>query len=235
MINFDEEDNYFTLFENGGKMPKVKQEEFNEFLAKRSKGNYLNTLYSSRDLIKGKFSIKIADLGNAKDIDRNIGSSSICGTPLFMAPDIINLFQGELNEKENSYSLSADIWSLGTVFYEMLFGRPPFSAIHNKDIFRKILLGKYEVQKGTKISLEGLILLTGMLSYDREKRLNFEEIEKESFFMKDFGDFIFFDSDILLENENDENDKEIKGNFLIDSKSRSVFLRKIVEIFKFMV
>jgi len=45
-------------------------------------------------------------------------NQTICGTPLYMAPQLVN--------KRASYSYKLDIWSLGIVFFELLNGATPF-------------------------------------------------------------------------------------------------------------
>lgn len=44
-----------------------------------------------------------------------------------MAPEVLD---------KKSYGMNADIWSLGVVFYQMLFGKYPFNGV-NKDDLRK--------------------------------------------------------------------------------------------------
>ncbi len=62
---------------------------------------------------------KIADLGSSKQmIDSSIAKSKL-GTPLNNAPEIL---QG------NSYSYNADIWSIGILFYQMIYGKYPYIA-----------------------------------------------------------------------------------------------------------
>lgn len=64
------------------------------------------------------FSIKIGDLGISKQLKgKNQLTSTYCGTPLFMAPE---LFMSE------PYDYKVDIWSLGIVMYELLSGFSPF-------------------------------------------------------------------------------------------------------------
>jgi serine/threonine-protein kinase ULK/ATG1 len=46
-----------------------------------------------------------------------------------MAPEVLN------NEEYNN---KADIWSIGTVFYEILFGKPPFTAANMIDLLKNI-------------------------------------------------------------------------------------------------
>jgi serine/threonine protein kinase len=43
----------------------------------------------------------------------------MCGSPLYMAPEILRM---------QKYTSQADLWSLGAIMYEMLFGFPPFPA-----------------------------------------------------------------------------------------------------------
>ncbi len=72
------------------------------------------------DLQKTKFQIKIADFGFSKKlISKTQRSDTMCGTPLYMAPQLMS---------EASYSYKADVWSLGVVFFEMLTGNHPFYA-----------------------------------------------------------------------------------------------------------
>ena len=63
--------------------------------------------------------IKIGDFGLARKFHNGDLLSSYKGTPLNMAPEIIG---GE------EYSSKVDIYSLGTILYEMIFGCCPFIA-----------------------------------------------------------------------------------------------------------
>jgi serine/threonine-protein kinase ULK2 len=69
------------------------------------------------DLIRAKFAVKIADLGFSKYVDPELPNLTMCGTPLYMSPQIV---------RELDYSLKTDIWSMGAIYYEMLTGRTPF-------------------------------------------------------------------------------------------------------------
>ncbi len=73
---------------------------------------------SKVDLFTTSFEVKIADLGFSK-IQKHYGdlSSTYCGTPINMAPEILN---GEV------YNFKADVWSLGTILFELLTGSSPF-------------------------------------------------------------------------------------------------------------
>jgi serine/threonine-protein kinase ULK/ATG1 len=75
--------------------------------------------------------IKIADLGYSREINMNDTATTFCGSPIILAPDLI--------EHQKGYNLKADIWSLGAITYEMIIGVPPFL---DKGIYE--LLKKYK-------------------------------------------------------------------------------------------
>lgn len=66
--------------------------------------------------------VRIIDLGFARRLDTNDtvpGNFTICGTPVYMAPEMLC---------KQAYSYSIDIWALGIVLHEMLFGCSPFDV-----------------------------------------------------------------------------------------------------------
>ena len=71
------------------------------------------------DLQTTKFEIKIGDFGFAKFLNSQQKSNTICGTPLYMAPQLV---------EERNYSYKADLWSLGVLYFELLTGKHPFEG-----------------------------------------------------------------------------------------------------------
>jgi serine/threonine protein kinase len=63
--------------------------------------------------------VVIGDFGFAKSGSEL--ANTILGTPLTMAPELL--------EKRKVYSSSSDLWSIGAVFYKLLFGEYPFGII----------------------------------------------------------------------------------------------------------
>lgn len=70
----------------------------------------------------------VADFGFAQHLEK-AQTAFIIGTPLYMAPEL--LF-------DNKCSLSADIWSLGCVLYEMVYGCSPFYSEHEETLRKSL-------------------------------------------------------------------------------------------------
>jgi len=66
--------------------------------------------------------LKIIDFGMSKFVKRRKYFKVICGTPYYVAPEVI----------EGKYAEHCDMWSLGVVMFVMLFGYPPFYADQEK-------------------------------------------------------------------------------------------------------
>jgi len=78
--------------------------------------------------------IVMTDLGLAKhwsDPDAEMHSTSICGTPEYMPPEVI---------REEGHSIAMDYWGLGVLTYEMMCGNTPFSSDDAKGLFVNILM-----------------------------------------------------------------------------------------------
>lgn len=76
--------------------------------------------------------VKIVDFGFAKKIGRNEKTWTFCGTPDYMAPEIV---------MNHGHDFGADLWSVGVLIFELLCGRPPFAAKDPMDTYNKIILG----------------------------------------------------------------------------------------------
>jgi serine/threonine-protein kinase ULK/ATG1 len=157
---------------------------------------------------QGDITIKIADLGYARELEGAGVASTICGTPITMAPDIINLFDNNKN-KDHKYNNKVDLWSLGAITYELITGRPPFYANNFKQLFEEILAGKYSVPKNIKISIEAITFINGLLQFYPEKRMDWVEIHSHPFITNDPNTFHIIDLHSVDTNYQDPNQLEI--------------------------
>lgn len=86
----------------------------------------------------------IGDLGFARTIETFRCADSYCGTPLYIAPEIMN---------GKKYGPKVDIWSFGVMMFEILMGFTPFSGRSIEDLENRINKGHYAVPKEINISL----------------------------------------------------------------------------------
>ena len=137
--------------------------------------------------------VKIIDFGFARLIPEGNIALSILGSPINMSPEILENLQryGEYgdNAKKNPYDFKADIYSLGTICYEMLVGVPPFDTDQLDDLVTKVKQGTYNIPSSLHLSREAISFINGMLQYVPEKRLNINELANHDFLTKDWRTF----------------------------------------------
>ena len=134
--------------------------------------------------------VKIIDFGFATKLtpDKNNLAQTALGSPINMDPLILNVMAKKGKDlKQLGYDDKADIWSLGTICYELLIGKTVFNAETMNDLVQKVESGNYHVP--TSLSREMVSFLNSMLQYDGSKRLNAEELSKHAFLTKDVRNF----------------------------------------------
>ena len=112
--------------------------------------------------------LKIADFGFARILPTTSLAETLCGSPLYMAPEIL---------RYEKYGAKADLWSVGTVLFEMMCARPPFRANNHVELLRKIEDRKDHVRfiDGLVISREMKTLIRALLKRVPTERMSFEE------------------------------------------------------------
>lgn len=73
--------------------------------------------------------LKLADFGFARYLQQASLAETLCGSPLYMAPEIL---------RYEKYDARADLWSVGAVTFEMLVGKPPYRAQNHLELLKKI-------------------------------------------------------------------------------------------------
>uniref|UniRef100_A0A8C5GJ49 Serine/threonine-protein kinase DCLK2 n=1 Tax=Gouania willdenowi TaxID=441366 RepID=A0A8C5GJ49_GOUWI len=117
----------------------------------------------------GTKSLKLGDFGLATVVEGPL--YTVCGTPTYVAPEII---------AETGYGLKVDIWAAGVIAYILLCGFPPFRSENNvqEELFDQILRGKLEFPSPDwdAVSLSAKMLISQMLQVNVDARFTAEEV-----------------------------------------------------------
>ena len=121
--------------------------------------------------------LKLIDFGMAKMVQGNEKATSFCGTPEYLAPEIIT---GE------GHNRAADWWSYGILLFEMLCGIPPFYCENTERMYDLITNAELRFPKRVPVSDNAKDLIKKLLIKRQDKRLGnskgFEEIKSHPFF-----------------------------------------------------
>ena len=167
------------------------------------------------DLLKENITVKICDFGFSRKVDENSQASTILGTPITTAPDVLFLELGQ-----GHYGTEADMWSLGVCVYELLIGNVPFFKNSIKKLKEDILNGVFDYPKNVDISFESISFINALLQYDPKKRLSWDNFWKHPFLNKNVKDF----HPLKLTLNLDKKLAEQLENFKVNSKNNNNFL-----------
>lgn len=165
---------------------KIKEKYTKNYL--RQIKNGLEYLYSQkilhRDLkpqnilVSKEKTLIITDFGFARYFETDVMLQTICGSPLYMAPEIL------LKKKYNTMS---DLWSVGVIMYEMIYGKVPFESRNLIDLIHKIkkIDIDYPIQITDKLSQNCRNLLLSLLQKNPTLRCNWETFFEHEWFLTD--------------------------------------------------
>ena len=116
---------------------------------------------------------KLGDLGLGRIMNtETIKTFSKVGTPLYMAPEVIN--------NSNGYDFKCDNWSLGCVIYELITLRSPFQTSEKLsliELFKKINSGLYPKIDNNKYKVAAKIS-ESLLKVNPEERMELDQVLK---------------------------------------------------------
>uniref|UniRef100_A0A8C5GXK7 non-specific serine/threonine protein kinase n=1 Tax=Gouania willdenowi TaxID=441366 RepID=A0A8C5GXK7_GOUWI len=111
--------------------------------------------------------IKIADFGFARYLQNNMMAATLCGSPMYMAPEVI---------MSQNYDAKADLWSIGTIVFQCLTGKAPFQASTPQELrmfYEKNKNLSPNIPRETSSHLRHLLL--GLLQRNHKDRMDFDE------------------------------------------------------------
>jgi len=123
-----------------------------------------------KSTVKSKLTpVKLADFGFAKSIQSKNGCRSLCGTPGYLAPEILERFP--------SYDVQCDIWSVGAILFLLLGGYLPFDDNNEEAVFDRTRNAAYNFHPRywTNVSFGAKDLISRCLTIDPRKRYTAED------------------------------------------------------------
>ncbi|KYQ89204.1 putative protein serine/threonine kinase [Tieghemostelium lacteum] len=162
-------------------------------------------------------SIKISDFGLARFINEGELAKTLCGSPLYVAPEVIvSKTKHQIQNKEllspNGYGMTCDAWSLGAILYIILSGSPPFhddqdDLISTPQLFEQIVSGdiQFPLEIWSNISSVATDLVKKLLTVDPSQRLTVEQAINHPWILNSDDN-----------NNNNNNLKNIKKRVLVD-------------------
>ncbi|KAH5388696.1 hypothetical protein HBI33_045350 [Parastagonospora nodorum] len=140
-----------------------------------------NILLTDKDL-----HVKLADFGLAKIIGEESFTTTLCGTPSYVAPEILE------NSNHRRYTRAVDVWSLGVVLYICLCGFPPFSdELYSPEnpytLSQQIKAGRFDYPSPywDSVGDPALDLIDRMLTVEVDKRISIDECLEHPWTTKD--------------------------------------------------
>uniref|UniRef100_M4AN04 Serine/threonine-protein kinase PLK n=1 Tax=Xiphophorus maculatus TaxID=8083 RepID=M4AN04_XIPMA len=135
-----------------------------------------------RDLKLGNFFInenmelRLGDFGLAAKLETvEQRKKTICGTPNYLAPEVLN---------RQGHGTESDVWSLGCVMYTLMCGNPPFETLDLKETYKCIKEVRYSLP--STISPAAQKLISSILQKNPSDRLTLDQILNHEFFSKGF-------------------------------------------------
>ncbi|GAB4822348.1 hypothetical protein N2152v2_009394 [Parachlorella kessleri] len=118
--------------------------------------------------------LKIADFGFARNLQPQGLAETLCGSPLYMAPEILHF---------HKYDAKADLWSVGAILFELVAGRPPFNGANQFQLLRNIERGEARLPDSvaSQLSLPCRQLIHALLRRNPVERISFEEFFRHPF------------------------------------------------------
>ena len=159
--------------------------------------------------------LKIADFGFARHLATASLAETLCGSPLYMAPEIL---------RHHKYDAKADLWSVGTILYEMMVGTPPFTGSSPLELLRNIERSTLKCPQQISDHPDLVDLLTKLLRKNPIERISFREFFAHPFFASTTTTTMAAEEDEIGE---DDELRTIRRSFRTNSSTSSLHEKRI--------
>lgn len=124
--------------------------------------------------------VKLGDFGLSRELSVNGAvplaedalEMSYVGTPMNMAPEVYGC---------QRYSFKADVWSLGTLVFELVCGRPCFNGKTDNELRENVERGLYAIPKSSGASESCMDFIASCLVENSANRISWEQVMEHPF------------------------------------------------------
>ncbi|XP_042427439.1 serine/threonine-protein kinase ATG1c-like isoform X2 [Zingiber officinale] len=173
-----------VYIQNHGRVPEIIAKHFMQQLASGLQvlrdNNVIHRDLKPQNLLLsthgGNFVLKIADFGFARSLAPRGLAETLCGSPLYMAPEVMQ-FQ--------KYDAKADLWSVGIILYQLVTGKTPFTGNSQIQLLQNVLkTNELHFPFDCNLSSECVDLCQKLLRRNAVERLTFEEFFNHQFLLE---------------------------------------------------
>ena len=124
--------------------------------------------------------VKLCDFGLAIG-NNSITNKTICGTPNYIAPEILNY------KNNTNYSFEIDIWSFGIILYSLYYKKTPFESQEKGKTKKNIQNVIYKFPENNQVSDDAKDLMRSIFVKEPSLRPTIKEIKESNFFNNGIG------------------------------------------------
>eukprot|EP00090_Calanus_glacialis_P005083 TRINITY_DN13907_c0_g1_i1.p1 TRINITY_DN13907_c0_g1~~TRINITY_DN13907_c0_g1_i1.p1 ORF type:complete len:424 (+),score=134.92 TRINITY_DN13907_c0_g1_i1:165-1436(+) len=178
---FDHLNSVVTISEKRAR--KIMRQVMEALVHSHSKGVVHRDIKPENILLDQDFNVKVTDFGFAKVLQTGERLYEVCGTPGYLAPELLKAGMVERDEC-TGYGQEVDVWACGVVLYTLLVGFPPFWHRKQLMMIRQIMEAKYSFESAewSDISKCAKDLISQMLVVEPTSRLNINQCLNHEFF-----------------------------------------------------
>lgn len=179
---FDHLNSVVSISEKRAK--RIMRQVINALVHCHSKGVVHRDIKPENILLDQDFNVKVTDFGFAKVLQPEERLYEVCGTPGYLAPELLKAGMVERHEC-SGYGQEVDVWACGVVLYTLLVGFPPFWHRKQLMMIRQIMEAKYSFESAewADISKSAKDLISKILVVEPNLRLNINQCLTHEFFI----------------------------------------------------
>jgi len=178
---FDHLNSVVTISEKRAR--RIMRQVMEALIHCHSKGVVHRDIKPENILLDQDFNVKVTDFGFAKVLQPGERLYEVCGTPGYLAPELLKAGMVERHECAG-YAQEVDVWACGVVLYTLLVGFPPFWHRKQLMMIRQIMEAKYSFDSAewADISKSAKDLISLMLVVEPSERLSINQSLMHEFF-----------------------------------------------------